>query len=52
VTTIDSGSRPELGLSELEDKERENQRLRAELEAWKRRYESAKKHEYRQLRRS
>jgi methylmalonyl-CoA mutase N-terminal domain/subunit len=43
VTTIDSGSRPELGLSELEDKERENQRLRAELEAWKRRYESAKK---------
>jgi methylmalonyl-CoA mutase, N-terminal domain len=43
VTTIDSGSHSELGFSELEAKERENQRLRDELEVWKRKYESAKK---------
>ena len=43
MTTIDSGSHPELGFKDLEEKERENERLRAELEEWKRKYEAAKK---------
>ena len=43
MTTIDSGSRSALGLGDIKDRERENQRLREELEVWKRKYESAKK---------
>ena len=43
MTTIDSGSRSALGLGDIEDRERENQRLREELEVWKRKYDSATK---------
>ena len=40
MTTIDSKS---LEFGELREKERENERLRAELAEWKRKYEAAKK---------
>ena len=43
MTTIDSGSRSNFELPELEEKERENERLRTELQEWKRKYEAAKK---------
>jgi methylmalonyl-CoA mutase N-terminal domain/subunit len=43
VTSIDAGARDNIDLSGLEEKERENERLRAEVEEWRRKYESAKK---------
>jgi methylmalonyl-CoA mutase N-terminal domain/subunit len=43
VTSIDAGARDNFNPSLLEEKERENERLRAEVEEWRRKYESAKK---------
>jgi methylmalonyl-CoA mutase N-terminal domain/subunit len=43
VTSIDAGARDKFNLSDLEEKERENERLRAEVDEWRRKYESAKK---------
>ncbi|HXV16898.1 MAG TPA: methylmalonyl-CoA mutase family protein, partial [Gemmatimonadaceae bacterium] len=43
MTSIDAGARDNFNPSGLEEKERENERLRAEVEEWRRKYESAKK---------
>ena len=43
MTSIDAGARDKFNLSDLEEKERENERLRAEVDEWRRKYESAKK---------
>ena len=43
MTSIDAGARDKFNLSGLEEKERENERLRAEVDEWRRKYESAKK---------
>jgi len=42
VTSIDSGKHG-LDVADLDEKDRENERLRAELEEWKRKYAAAKK---------
>ena len=43
MTTFKPATGPDLGSSELQETERENERLREELESWKRKYEAAKK---------
>ncbi|MGE5748594.1 MAG: methylmalonyl-CoA mutase [Gemmatimonas sp.] len=40
---MDADARDKFNLSELEERERENERLRAEVEEWRRKYESARK---------
>ena len=43
MTSIDAGQQEGYATPDLEEKERENERLRAELEEWKRKYLAAKK---------
>ena len=42
MTSIDSSAGP-FGIADADEKDRENERLRAEIEQWKRKYEAAKK---------